>query len=43
MNAIYDLNLIRPTIAPEIRAGVIIANIPWNTINVYVGIVPDVE
>jgi len=32
----YDLNLIRPTIAPEIRAGVIMANIPWNTINVYV-------
>jgi hypothetical protein len=32
----YDLNLIRPTIATEIRAGVIMANIPWNTINVYV-------
>jgi len=39
----YDLNLTRPTIAPEIRAGVIMANIPWNTINAYVGIVPDVE
>ena len=33
MNARYALNRIRSTIAPEINAAVMIANVPWNAMN----------
>ena len=40
MNARYAPNRIRSTMAPEIRAAVMTANVPWNAMNSTWGIVP---